>query len=218
MILSLPLFLNCSTNIVVKNEIDNKEEGKKTEIVSETEPLTVSVEISSSGDPGLTLYRNPTTRISVIDFYTELTGNSEVSNAILRGAEANDIPLALAFALAWGESRFNPRAVNQNLITIDRGLFQLNSKTFPTLSPAECFTPKINAEYGLAHFRWCLREGKNEIVAIAIYNAGKGRVEKGGTPRTTLDHINNILDYRTKLEENFMAWMHERPNLKLCMN
>lgn len=218
MILSLPLFLNCSTNIVVKNEIDNKEKGKKTEIVSETEPLTVSVEISSSGDPGLTLYRNPTTRISVIDFYTELTGNSEVSNAILRGAEANDIPLALAFALAWGESRFNPRAVNQNLITIDRGLFQLNSKTFPTLSPAEYFTPKINAEYGLAHFRWCLREGKNEIVAIAIYNAGKGRVEKGGTPRTTLDHINNILDYRTKLEENFMAWMHERPNLKLCMN
>ncbi len=217
MILSLPLFLNCSTNILVKNELEQSEEKKPKKIRAEEE-LTVSVTISDTEYPGLTLYRNPTTRMSVVEFYTRLTGNPEVSDAVLRNADKNDIPLALAFALAWGESRYNPRAVNKNMITIDRGLFQLNSKTFPHLSPAEYFSPKTNAEYGLSHFRWCLQEGKNEIVAIAIYNAGKGRVEKGGTPRSTLDHINNIIDYRAKLEENFLEWMHERPNLKLCMN
>ncbi|MEW5815356.1 MAG: transglycosylase SLT domain-containing protein, partial [Spirochaetota bacterium] len=77
---------------------------------------------------GLTLYRNNRYKNVVIDFFTNLTGSKKISRSILMYADHYDIPISLAFSLSWVESRFYPYAVSRNQNSVDRGLFQLNSR------------------------------------------------------------------------------------------
>ena len=168
-------------------------------------PETISFLLSEKPedvDPGLYLYRNKLTRPLVESFYTRVTANVEITDAILSGADSNDISLPLAFSLAWVESSFRVRALNYNSNSIDRGLFQLNSRTFPNLKEEQFYNPRINAEYGLAHFRYCIEVGKNEVVALAMYNAGVNRVRRG-TPYSTLHYVGKILDKKRNLLESF---------------
>ncbi len=152
-------------------------------------------------DRGLTLYRDPKSRGAVEWFYLNVTGNRDVTMAILEEAEKNDIPLSLAFALAYTESRFDINAVNKNTnASIDRGLFQLNNRSFPTLSEEEFFNPSISAKYGMLHLKHCLKVGGNEVTGIAMYNAGTNKVKSGRTPQTTLNYVGKIMAYQEKLE------------------
>ena len=150
-------------------------------------------------------YLDPRTRSAVLDFFTAITASEEISKIILDAATDRKLPPSLVFALVHEESRFNPRAINRNSQTIDRGLFQLNSASFPKLSLADFFDPRINAQYGTAHLAYCLEQGGNEVAALAVYNAGYGRISKTGTPRSTLDYIHRALNYRSNLEELFEA-------------
>jgi soluble lytic murein transglycosylase-like protein len=159
---------------------------------------------SKKKDKALILYRNPASRSAVEWFYVHVTENGEVARVILEYADKNDIPLSLAFALAYTESRFNFAAVNRNVNgTIDRGLFQLNNASFPRLVEADFFNPKTSAQYGLSHLRFCLATAGNEIAALAMYNAGTNRVKFDGTPRRTLNYISSIMNYRQALDELF---------------
>ncbi|OHD16913.1 MAG: hypothetical protein A2087_02025 [Spirochaetes bacterium GWD1_61_31] len=153
------------------------------------------------------LYRADETREATISFFEALTGSRLVSQLILGEAARLDIAPALAFALAWQESRFQPRAVGPTNVnqTVDRGLFQLNSRTFAHIKAEDFFDPAINARLGLTHLAFCLRQGGNEVVALAIYNAGLNRIRGTGTPLTTLNYINRIIGYRDKLEALFEA-------------
>lgn len=141
---------------------------------------------------------------AIVDFYENITGNSDVTLAILTYADTYEIPLTLAFALAYSESRYKVTAVNGNTNeSIDRGLFQLNSNSFPTLTEEEFFDPYTSAKKGLSFLRYCLDIGGNEITALAMYNAGTNRVRANGTPQTTLRHIHNIVTYQKGLEDLF---------------
>jgi len=150
-------------------------------------------------------YRAPDTRALTLAFFDELTGNYEVSKAILEEAIAHEVSPALAFALAYEESGFDPKAYNKNADSIDRGIFQLNSKSFPKLAIDDFYNIATNVRYGITHLAFCLESGGNEVAALAVYNAGLGRVSKGGTPRRTLDYIYKILGYRDRLEALFEA-------------
>jgi hypothetical protein len=211
----IPLLLSCSTQYQGKQAQHINEPAEETELVEKH--VTISINIPENTDPALFLYKNPATRLEVLDFYNTLTGNAAITNAIVKNAVQYGIPFNLAFALAHGESDFNRWAVNKNAVSVDRGLFQLNSTTFPQLTETQCFDPEINAKYALRHFRWCLDQGGNEVVGIAIYNAGRGRVELGGTPRITLDHINNILGYKIDLERRLIEWVNSNPSLQVCI-
>ncbi len=160
--------------------------------------------IESTGeDRGLALYRDEATRSMVESFYGKITGSPAIAGYILENADRYDIPVNLAFSLCWAESKFNPRAVNTNKSSVDRGLFQLNSRSFPHMTEKEFFDPKVNAQQGLKYLRTCLDIGGNEIVALAMYNAGRDRVSKQGAPLMTLDHISTIVEYRKMLDQNF---------------
>ncbi len=150
-------------------------------------------------------YRNPDTRALTLAFFEELTGNYEVSKAILEESIANEVSPALSFALALEESGYDPRAYNKNADSVDRGIFQLNSKSFPKLGVDDFYDIATNVRYGVTHLAFCLESGGNEVAALAVYNAGLGRVSKGGTPRRTLDYIYKILGYRDRLEALFEA-------------
>jgi len=159
-------------------------------------------------DPVLEYFRDPEYKEWVIVFFTSVCSNRSVAQAVLDSADEYNVPASLAFALSWEESKFNPRAVNRNRDgSVDRGLFQLNSRSFPNLELHEFFSVRANARYGIGHLRHCLDSGGSEISALAMYNAGTGRVTTSGAPKVTLDYISRILENRGKIESRFHAML-----------
>ena len=143
--------------------------------------------------------------------------------AILEEAEKNDIPLSLAFALAYTESRYDVNAVNRNRnASIDRGLFQLNNKSFPQLKEEDFFNPVVSAKYGMSHLRYCLDTAGNEIAALAMYNAGTGKVRSNSTPQTTLNYVSKIDSYRKGIdrlfEDDVLAFYENNADARLAKN
>jgi soluble lytic murein transglycosylase-like protein len=157
--------------------------------------------------PALALYREDVTRDSVTRFFVDRAGGPEIALPILYYADRLDISLSLVFSLVWMESRFTVNAVNHNGDSIDRGLFQLNSKTFRTLSEADFFNPETNAYHGLRYLRFCLQQGRTDNEALAIYNAGMTRVLAGRTPASTLRYVDMIAGYRRQLETEFADYI-----------
>lgn len=150
-------------------------------------------------------YQDPDTKALTRAFFESLTGDLQIAEAILEQSIQRDVSPALAFALAYEESGFNPRAFNKNASSVDRGVFQLNSLSFPTLATEEFYDIETNVRLGLAHLEFCLESGGNDVAALAVYNAGLGRVSKGGTPKRTLDYIYKITGSRDRLEALFEA-------------
>lgn len=161
-------------------------------------------ELEDETDTELAYYRQSTSRAAVEWFYTHIAGSKEVAQAILTEADKNDIPLSLAFALAYTESRYNTKAIHKNTnSTIDRGLFQLNSNTFPKLTESDFFDPYVSSKYGMSHLKFCLNTAGNEVAGLAMYNAGTNRVRSNTTPQTTLNYVGNIVSYQKMLENLF---------------
>lgn len=155
-------------------------------------------------DPGLLLYRQPQSRMAVEWFYSQITGDREVALAILDAASQFNVPPSLAFALAHRESLFKPDVKHTNVNgSIDRGLFQLNSNSFPKLREEDFYNPRTSAHYGLSHLHFCMKSAGNEIAALAMYNAGATKVQNNGTPQTTLNYISYIESYKSEIEEKF---------------
>lgn len=152
-----------------------------------------------------TFYQNSDTRPLTRAFFETLTGDLRIADAILEQSIKQDVPPALAFALAYEESGFNPMAFNRNDKSVDRGIFQLNSLSFPSLEVEEFYDIETNVRLGLAHLAFCLQSGGNDVAALAVYNAGLGRVSKGGTPKRTLDYIFKITGNRDRLDALFEA-------------
>ena len=164
----------------------------------------LNYEVGNSGDKGLDYYRNPKTRGAVEWFYLRVTGRREITFAILEAADRENIPLSLAFALAYTESRFKRTAINKNTNgSIDRGLFQLNDRSFPQLEESDFFNPDVSAQYGMRHLRFCRGIAKDDFVACAMYNAGVTRVKNNQTPKSTLNYVSNIAKYKARLDTDF---------------
>ena len=157
-------------------------------------------------DYGLALFRFTEFRPKVVSFYSGETGSESIALTILQAADTHNIPLSLAFSLAWVESRYDSRAVNYNSSSVDRGLFQLNNRSFPGLTEMEFFNPEINSRLGMDYLRQCLNAGDTEIVALAMYNAGRARVSGRGTPIMTLEYISRILEHRDDLDNRFSEY------------
>lgn len=152
-------------------------------------------------DIALEYYRNPATKDKVVWFFNNVTKSAAVTKSILKYADMNDIPVMLAFSLAYVESHYKVDAVNYNAnSSIDRGIFQLNNKSFPLLTEQDFFNPDISARHGMSHLKYCLQTARNEVAGLAMYNAGRTKVQKGKTPVRTLNYIANIMEYKQGLE------------------
>jgi hypothetical protein len=162
-------------------------------------------------DPIAPYYQDPATKDATLEFFSSLTRSENVARVILDNAEKCGVRPSLAFALALEESDFRVDAINRNGDSIDRGLFQLNSKSYPGLSIQDFYDPATNARYGISHLRGCLSEAGNEVAALAMYNAGNGRVARGATPKTTLNYISRILAYEDNISSLFAAKVMASP-------
>ena len=224
------MLLGCSTNIpVIRNNdtsrllaehrLSRKSRATAIDIPVKGAPPAnrgLSIEISEidlSADSlsALTLYRHPFTREAVIDFFVKLTGNEEVALVNLYYADKYRINPFLIFALIYTVSGFRPTAVSLNASSVDRGLFQLNNRTFPNLQDDDFYNVDTNVRHGIRHLIWCLKVagGNNEKRALAIYNAGYGRVMTGSIPLSTQAYMRNITAYKERLARNFKSSMEE---------
>jgi hypothetical protein len=169
-------------------------------------------------DPVIEYFRNPEYTEWVIDFFSGICSSYDIAHAILENADKNNVPVALAFALSWEESNFNPRAVNRSNRdgSIDRGLFQLNNRSFPNLQVMDFFDINTNTYYGINHLKHCLNAGGTEVSALAMYNAGTGRVNTSGAPRITLNYISRILENRSKIESRFHTMLIKEEENRLA--
>ncbi len=182
-------------------------------LAADTKKLPSSIEEGKSADIVAALYRNARTRKNVVTFFTNLTESEKVALAILDKSVSHRVPTSLAFAIAYEESRFNPKASGSNATTVDRGLFQLNSATFPDLEEKAAFDPVRNADEGMRYFRHILDISGNEVSALAMYNAGRTRVSQKGAPVTTLAYISRVLTYERNIDSLFAAQVVARTSL-----
>jgi soluble lytic murein transglycosylase-like protein len=167
--------------------------------------LVKYVESLEQVDPIAPYYKNPQTRDQTLSFFSSLTKSESVARVILENSIKYNVKPSLAFALALEESDFKVDAYNKNGTSVDRGLFQLNSKSYPSLEVQQFYDPDTNARYGMAHLRGCLSEAGNEVAALAMYNAGTSRVTKGATPKKTLNYVSRILAYEDNISSLFAA-------------
>jgi len=168
-------------------------------------------------DPILIYYRDPGYCEWVINFFEGICSNIDIAKAILESADQFNVSPALALALCWEESRFNPNAINRRNRngSIDRGLFQLNDRSFPSLELAGFYSVKSNTQHGISHLRFCLDSSDTEISALAMYNAGTGRVRSTGAPEVTLNYISRILENRQKIESRFLSRLIKEEEYRL---
>ena len=199
----LPCFME-SSGFITENQVILPEIANETPANTEN-TVFFAQKKPEQRDIILEFYRQPENKDLVIEFFTENCTSSEIAAVILENADRYNVSPALAFALSWEESRLNPLAVNTKNRddSIDRGLFQLNNRSFPRLDVQDFFNPEVNARYGMSHLRHCLDTGGTEIAALAMYNAGTGRVSSAGTPKTTLDYVSRILENRREIESRF---------------
>jgi len=171
-------------------------------------------------DPVSEYFKNPEYKEWVIVFFTGICSSREIAQAILANADRYDVPPALAFALCWEESRFNPRAINRGNRdgSVDRGLFQLNNRSFPNLEIPAFYDIEQNARNGISYLRQCIDSGGSIVSALAMYNAGAGRVRSTGAPHVTLNYVNRILDNRVKIESRFLSRLIHEEETRLGRN
>lgn len=171
----------------------------------------------ASDDAILALYRNDHLRPLVVEYYAHLTQDRSVALAILETCDTLDLDPSLGFALAWNESRFDPNAVNYNPSTMDRGLFQLNSRTFSRLDRKTVFNPKSNAEHGLAYYKMALTRLGSEEKALGYYNSGIGLVSDRALPQRTQSYIKRILADRDRMDRDAIAWIYFSHDTSLAL-
>lgn len=137
----------------------------------------------------------------IVEFFTERTNSTEIASIILHEAMAKEVPITAAYSLAWGESRFHPNRTNDNGVSKDWGLFQINDG-YRDWSREDFLNINKNTKEGLDYFSYSLKTFDGDLVmAIAGYNKGVENVKRGDiVQHTTLVHINNITEYDRQLE------------------
>jgi hypothetical protein len=170
-----------------------------------------------SEDALLTLYRDDHLRPLVVDYYANLTGDRAVTAAILETCDELDIDPSLGFAMAWNESKFNPRAVSYNSTTMDRGLFQLNTRSFPRLDRRTVFDPKSNARQGLTFYKWAYDKLGSEEKALGYYNSGIGIITDRALPKSTQAYVKKILADRERMDRDAIAFLYFSHDARLAL-
>ncbi|MBO5288586.1 MAG: transglycosylase SLT domain-containing protein [Spirochaetales bacterium] len=138
-----------------------------------------------------------------LDYYTGVIENKNIAKLAITYSEKEGIDTSLLVALMKTESNFNPNAINYNYNgSVDRGLCQLNSKTFPNLSKKDFYDPETNIKTAAAFLRWCMENSNHNLVkALAYYNAGWGNVTNENVGDLTLNYIQKITTYKKTFED-----------------
>lgn len=119
--------------------------------------------------------------------------NDEVEAAIAEAAKQYNISADIIRAVAWKESRYNPKAVSS---AGAQGIMQIMPETGKGLGLEDPFNIQQNIMAGAKYLRQMMdRYGNDLQLALAAYNAGPGNVDKaGGIPKIaeTLEYVRDL--------------------------
>ena len=113
-----------------------------------------------------------------------------------------DVPYVLASRLIYTESRWNPRAIGDREVIGNRslGLMQLSEKYLPDYArrfnggeKIDPFNPRVSIRIGLYYLAQLYRRFGSWWAAVAAYNCGASRVERGLIPRSTIKYADYIM-------------------------
>ncbi|MCG8570704.1 MAG: lytic transglycosylase domain-containing protein [Spirochaetes bacterium] len=146
------------------------------------------------------------------EYFTQVIGDEKIARLVINYSNKHDIDPTLLVALMETESSFNPKAKNHNRNgSVDRGLCQLNNKTFPDLKIKDFYDPATNIRLACELLRWCFDSADGSIeIALAYYNAGYGNVSREKVGKTTLNYIHKIIRYQEKHQKNFELLVQEK--------
>jgi soluble lytic murein transglycosylase-like protein len=130
--------------------------------------------------------------------YTRSGSSSKIypekyADVIDNAADLHQVDPALVRAVIHAESAFNPHAVSPKGA---RGLMQLMPSTAKMLGVRNAFSPESNIHGGTRYLAQLLRRYRNEIHAIAAYNAGSVPVDRyNGVPpfSETREYVRRVL-------------------------
>lgn len=159
-------------------------------------------------DPISKFYINTKTKNQVLKFFSAITNSEHVAKAILDNSVEHNVRPSLAFAVAYVESRYNPKARSKNTTgSLNGGLFQLNSSVFGWASEKLIYDPYHNAKLGLSHLEEYLSLSGDEFSALAAYNAGITRISQDGIPGMTFRYISEVSIMERNIMNLFVASM-----------
>lgn len=138
-----------------------------------------------------------------INYFSGVINNPQIAKQVVIHASQFGIEPSLLAALIKVESDFNPLAINYNYNgSIDRGLCQLNNRTFTSFQVGDFYNTELNIKTGAEFLKWCIDNAENNmVVALAYYNAGYGNVTNEKVGDTTLNYINKILHHKKTYDE-----------------
>jgi soluble lytic murein transglycosylase-like protein len=153
----------------------------------------------------------------VYDFYNKITkgrpDSNEITMNIIHYAIQQDVPISMAFALAFIESRFTPTATNHNEAndTYDYGLFQRNSTNCIGVDPDLLFNVEWNTRITMKDLNMFYYNPDSTSygdwgAVLAQYNAGNydpNDKDKGYFFANTVMQKANEYDRLINLEEVF---------------
>lgn len=145
-----------------------------------------------------------------IVFYTEnITNDARISRAIVKNSLKNNIPVNLAFSLAYKESRFKIEAYNDNGKSRDRGLFQLNDSYRQNWSIEDFYNINKNSFEGTRYLKEMIELNEDDIKqALYCYNAGPTKVRKYGIiPERTKLYALEILKIESEYNNQLKKWI-----------
>jgi hypothetical protein len=141
----------------------------------------------------------------VVKFFDSYTKNHSVSEAILNETLKQNVVVTQGFSLCWGESTYDPKAYHENkingvVVSIDRGLFQLNNTNRRKWTIEDFYDIQKNTHEGVATLKDdLLAYDSAQVLSIAGFNAGKYNIVDG-IRFLTLNHISHIVEYERNME------------------
>ncbi len=148
----------------------------------------------------------------IIVFYTQFTNSHVIAESIIRNALYYKMPINLAFALAYAESRFNPRAFNINTDgSIDRGLFQLNNSYRQDWKIKDFFNIEKNVKEGIRYWATeCNKNDRTMPITFIAYNMGpySESALTSTIPLRRAGYVGDILAYEDMLNIEFNLFIN----------
>jgi len=129
-------------------------------------------------------------------------------NDIIVEALDQKVPVNLVLSLVYAESEFDYKAYNENVkdgevVSIDRGLFQLNNKSFPELKRDDFYNPHKNMKIGISYLKFLYERFGTWERAVLAYNCGPAKLAKSGAPIKTKAYLKKILEKERELDNAF---------------
>lgn len=180
-------------------------------VKSELPPLDLSRELVLeeiiSGD--LNTWIKTNMEKSIIFNTENMTKDTRISRAIVKNSLKNNIPVNLAFSVAFKESKFKINAYNDNGKSRDRGLFQLNDSYRQNWAVEDFYNVEKNSFEGTRYLKEMIELNEQDIQkALYCYNAGPTKVRKYGIiPEGTKNYAVEILKIENEFNNLLKKWI-----------